>query len=265
MKIKICLISFASILFTMCTSVQENPFETGTWVDLTHEFSGETLYWPTSDTFQMDTVFAGHTDAGFYYEAYNICTAEHGGTHLDAPIHFAEGMKAVHEIDLEQLTGYAVVIDVTEQVSQNRDYRIQIDDILDWEHRYGTITTGSMILFRTGFGSYWPDAGQYLGTASRGEDALEELSFPGIHHETAEWLVENREIKAVGLDTASLDYGQSEEFKSHQILFKQNIPGFENVANLDLLPPTGSYVIALPMKIRDGSGAPLRIVAFIAD
>jgi kynurenine formamidase len=264
MKIKTCLISFLSILITMCASVDEHPFESGTWIDLTHEFSAETLYWPTSDPFQMDTVYVGYTEAGYYYEAYSICTAEHGGTHLDAPIHFAEGMKAVHELELGQLTGYAVVIDVTEQVSGNRDYRIQIDDILDWENHFGTIPSGAILLFRTGFSDYWPDAEQYLGTSDRGDDAIKHLSFPGIHHETAEWLVANRNIKAVGLDTASLDYGQSTEFKSHQILFKENIPGFENVANLDQLPPTGSYVIALPMKIRDGSGAPLRIIALIS-
>lgn len=97
----------------------------------------------------------------------------------------------------------------------------------------------------------------------RGEEALADLSFPGIHPETAQWLVDQRNVKAVGLDTPSLDYGQSEQFETHQILFEENIPGFENVANLNQLPPTGAYVVALPMKIRDGSGAPLRIVAHI--
>ena len=105
----------------------------------------------------------------------------------------------------------------------------------------------------------------YLGTDKKGEGGVAELSFPGIHPDTAKWLVENRSVKAVGLDTPSLDYGKSVQFETHQILFEQNIPGFENVANLDMLPPSNAFVIALPMKIKDGSGAPLRLVAHIAD
>jgi kynurenine formamidase len=79
----------------------------------------------------------------------------------------------------------------------------------------------------------------------------------------AEWLVTSRKIKAVGLDTPSIDYGQSTDFKAHQVLMGQNIPAFENVANLEQLPVKGAYVVALPMKIKGGSGGPLRIVAWI--
>lgn len=246
-----------------CSGVEFHEWEQGTWIDLTHEFSEETLYWPTSETFRMDTVFAGETDAGFYYEAFDFCTAEHGGTHLDAPIHFFEGRKTVDEIGIDRLTGRAVVIDVTRQVEQDREYQVLPEDIRNWESEYGQIPDDSVLLFYTGMGAYWPDAERYLGTAKRGEEALAELSFPGIHPETARWLVENRKIKAAGLDTPSLDYGKSELYETHQILFEQNIPGFENVANLHLLPATGAFIIALPMKIKDGSGAPLRIVAHV--
>ncbi|MGF1669551.1 MAG: cyclase family protein [Balneolaceae bacterium] len=252
-----------AISITGCVEVKE--WENGRWVDLTHEFSDETLYWPTSETFSMDTVFVGETDAGFYYEAFEFCTSEHGGTHLDAPVHFARGKMAVHELEIAQLTGQAVVIDVSEKVLQDRNYQIKINDILAWEDQYSVIPDRSILLFHTGFGSYWPDAEMYLGTHKRGEEGIAELSFPGIHPKAAQWLVDNRSIKAVGLDTPSLDYGRSELFETHQILFEQNIPGFENVANLDQLPVTGSYVIALPMKIKNGSGAPLRIVAFVSD
>lgn len=259
-----CLILF--ILFTsMCTPVEQYEWENGTWVDLTHEFSEETLYWPTSSTFKKDTVFVGMTDAGFYYESFEICTAEHGGTHLDAPIHFYENRLRANEIEIDQLTGRAVVIDVSEQVAADRDYQISIGDITNWERDHGMIPEKAILLFHTGMGAYWPDAELYLGTEKRGEEGVAELSFPGIHPETASWIVENRNVNAVGLDTPSLDYGQSELFETHQILFEQNIPGFENVANLDRLPPTGAFVIALPMKIKDGSGAPLRIVAHLRE
>lgn len=248
-----------------CSPVEHNEWESGAWIDLTHEYSEETLYWPTSNSFQLDTTFVGITDAGFYYESYEFRSAEHGGTHLDAPIHFFENRLTAEEIPVEQLTGRAAVIDVSAKVVSNRDYQISVDDVIAWEQEYGEIPEGTILLFKTGFGAYWPDALQYLGTDKKGEEGVAELSFPGIHPDTARWLVENRTVKAVGLDTPSLDYGQSVLFETHQILFEQNIPGFENVANLDQLPSTGVFIIALPMKIKDGSGAPLRIVAHIAE
>lgn len=257
------LFLIATALFLSCSNNKSFEWEDGTWIDLTHEYSDETLFWPTSSTFKIDTVFVGITDGGFYYESFEFCTAEHGGTHLDAPIHFYENRKTVDQLSLDQLTGRAAVIDVTAKVSENRDYEIQISDIERWETEYGEIADGTILLFYTGMGAYWPDAEQYLGTDKRGEEGIAELSFPGIHPDTATWLVENRTIKAVGLDTPSLDFGQSQLFETHQILFEQNIPGFENVANLHLLPPLDAYVVALPMKIKDGSGAPLRIIAHI--
>ena len=257
-------VGFILILYlSSCAPEEEPSLSSNDWVDLTHPFNEETLHWPTAQPFQFDTVFAGQTDAGFYYEAHRFSSEEHVGTHLDAPIHFYENRNRAHEVPLQQLIGEAVVVDVSRQVEQDRDYRIPVEDIENWEAENGQIPDGSILLFRTGWGQYWPDAEQYMGTAETGEEALADLSFPGIHHETAEWLVTNRDINAVGLDTPSLDYGQSEEFKSHVILHEQNIPGFENIANLEKLPETGANVVALPMKIEDGSGGPLRIVAML--
>lgn len=253
------------LILSGCVTEEYNEWEDGTWIDLTHEYSDETLYWPTSNPFQLDTVFAGTTDAGFYYESYEFRSAEHGGTHLDAPIHFYENRQTVEELGLDQLTGRAAVIDVKDRVTNDRDYQIQVDDILSWEQENGELHEGAIVLFNTGLAANWPDAISYLGTDKKGEEGVSELSFPGIHPDTAQWLVDNRDIKAVGLDTPSLDYGKSVQFEAHQILFEQNIPGFENVANLDMLPPKNAFVIALPMKIKDGSGAPLRLVAHIAD
>ena len=87
----------------------------GQWIDLSHEFSKETIYWPTADTFNKSTVFEGTTDVGYYYCAYNYTAAEHGGTHLDAPIHFYEGRHTVEQIPIDRLVGNAVVIDVSEK------------------------------------------------------------------------------------------------------------------------------------------------------
>lgn len=119
------------------------------------------------------------------------------------------------------------------------------------------------MLFRTGWGSRWPDRARYLGTTATGAAAVPQLHFPGIDSSAARWLVANRTIHAVGIDTPSIDRGQSKTFITHQILYGADIPGFENLANLDQLPDVGAYVIALPMKIEGGSGGPLRIVAVI--
>jgi kynurenine formamidase len=239
-------------------------FSKGKWIDLTYSFSTETLYWPSvTTTFHLDTVFNGQTPGGYFYSAYSYSAPEHGGTHLDAPVHFAKNKNAADEIPLEQLTGSAVVIDVTAKVISNKDYLITIQDVQDWETKNGRIPDNSMVLFKTGFGKYYPDAKMYLGTTEKGPAGIANLHFPGIDPNLSEWLVKNRKIKAVGLDTASVDYGQSKDFKTHQILYGANIIGFENVANLDVLPATGAYIIALPMKIKGGSGAPLRIIALV--
>jgi len=233
------------------------------WVDLSYDFSDKTLYWPTANTFKFDTAFNGVTPGGFYYEAYNYCAAEHGGTHLDAPSHFAKGKWSTDQIPLDRLTGESVVIDVSAKTIKDADYQINVADVEDWEKTNGKLTDDIIILFRTGYGSFYPDAKKYLGTDERGADAVAKLHFPGIHPDLSNWLVKNRKIKAVGVDVASVDYGQSKDFKTHQILYGQNIPGFENVANLDKLPVKGAFIIALPMKIKNGSGGPLRIVAIL--
>lgn len=235
----------------------------GKWIDLTHDFDENTVFWPTAESFRLDTVFAGHTEGGYYYSAFQFCLAEHGGTHLDAPVHFSEGKWSVEQIPVDRGIGQAVVVDVSVNALQNPDYLISIEDIQNWETTNGQIPDDALVLFKTGYGKYWPDRVKYMGTAERGADAVAKLHFPGIGPQLAQWLVDNRKIKAVGLDTPSLDYGQSTLFESHQILNGDNILGFENLANLDQLPSTGAFVVALPMKIKGGSGGPLRIVALI--
>lgn len=239
-------------------------FSHGKWVDLTYPFSKETLYWPSVSTpFSLDTVFRGITAGGYFYSAYSYAAPEHGGTHLDAPVHFSEKGHAADEIPVDQLCGSAIVIDVSAKAAGDPDYLISVEDVTRWEKANGEIPRGAIVLFKTGFGKFYPDAVKYLGTSEKGPAGIAKLHFPGIDPALAAWLVKNRKIKAAGIDTASVDYGQSKDFKSHQVLYGANIAGFENVANLDLLPAKGAYVIALPMKIQGGSGAPLRIIAWI--
>ncbi len=235
-----------------------------TWVDLTYPFDSTTIYWPTAKPFRLEVVSAQRTAAGYYYAANNFAAAEHGGTHLDAPVHFAEGRLSTDQIPLARLTGPAVVIDVSSQADADRDFRVQPADLEAWELGHTPIAEGSIVLIRTGWGSRWPDRPRYLGTTKTGPAAVAELHFPGIHPDAARWLVTHK-VRAVGIDTPSIDYGQSTTFDTHQTLFAANIPAFENVAHLSAVPATGAFVIALPMKIRGGSGGPLRIVAVLAE
>jgi kynurenine formamidase len=234
----------------------------GKWIDLTHDFSTQTIYWPTAKPFELEVVSAQRTPAGYYYAANNFSAAEHGGTHLDAPIHFAEGKWTTEQIPIERLVGQAIVLDVQAGADSSADYRVDSAALRRWEHEHGAVGPNSIVLFRTGWARRWPDRAAYLGTSRIGPEAASELHFPGIDSAAARWLVD-RKVKAVGIDTPSIDYGQSSSFPTHRVLFDANIPAFENVANLDRLPPRGSFVIALPMKIKGGSGGPLRIVALV--
>ncbi|WP_271711479.1 cyclase family protein [Marinigracilibium pacificum] len=245
------------------TETLSSLLESSKIVDLTYDYSDETVFWVTAKEFELEKVAYGMTDNGFFYAANNFCMAEHGGTHVDAPIHFAEGKQSVDEIPLTKLTGSGIKIDISDKAKGNRDYLVSIDDITDWESKFGEIPENSIVLLYTGHSSFYPDKEKYLGTVERGPEAIKDLHFPGLSPEAATWLTQKRKIKAIGIDTPSIDFGQSYEFKSHVILLEENIPAFENVANMSELPDAGFAIIALPIKIKGGSGGPLRIIALL--
>ena len=231
-------------------------------VDLTYAFDDKTLYWPTSPTtFQMNRLSYGKTEGGYFYASNAFCTPEHGGTHLDAPIHFAEGKRTSDQIPVEQLIGPAVVIDVSAKAAADPDYRLTAEDVRAWETKNGAIPKDSIVLLRTGWGKRWPDRKRFLGDDKPGDAS--NLHFPSYGAEAARFLVEQRKVKVLGVDTASIDHGPSKDFIVHQIASGANVPGLENVANLEAVPETGAWIIALPMKIAGGSGGPVRVVALV--
>jgi kynurenine formamidase len=230
-------------------------------VDMTYPFSEDTLHWPTAQGFQLETVNEGRTPQGYWYSSYNYSASEHVGTHLDAPFHFAEGKWNTEQIPLAQTIGPGVIIDVRSKTAAHRDYLLRVEDIKDWERRYGRMPKAAIVLMYTGWGKYWGDRKRYFGTDEPGD--VSNLHFPGFSKEAAEFLIKQRHVKAVGLDTPSIDHGPSKDFIAHQLLGGANIPIFENVAALDRLPLKGATIFALPMKIKGGSGAPLRIFAVL--
>lgn len=233
-------------------------------VDLTYAFDDKTIYWPTSPTtFQLNRLSYGKTEAGFFYASNAFCTPEHGGTHLDAPIHFAEGKRTSDQIPVEQLIGPAAVIDVSAKAAADPDYRLTAEDVRAWETKNGPIPKDTIVLLRTGWGKRWPDRKRYLGDDKPGDAS--NLHFPSYGAEAARYLVEQRKVKALGVDTASIDHGPSKDFIVHQIANGANVPGLENVANLEALPETGAWIIALPMKIAGGSGGPVRVIALVPE
>jgi kynurenine formamidase len=231
-------------------------------VDLTHPFNEKTVYWPTDTSgFQLKRLAHGRTGAGFFYSANAFCTAEHGGTHLDAPIHFAEGQRTSEQIPLEHLVAPAAVIDISKKAAANRDYRLSREDVLLFEKQNGKIRPGSIVLLRTGWSRYWPDRKNYLGDDTPGDAS--KLSFPSFGEDAAKLLVEERRAAMIGVDTASIDYGRSKDFVVHRLAAARNVPGLENLTHLEKLPATGTIVVALPMKIEGGSGGPVRAIALV--
>jgi kynurenine formamidase len=231
-------------------------------VDLSHAFDERTVYWPTAPSaFELKRIQHGRTPGGFFYSAGAFCTPEHGGTHLDAPIHFFEGRRTLGEIPVEQLVGPAVVVDVAAQAAADADYQLTRADLDAWEKRNGQVPKGALVLLRTGWSARWPDRKRYLGDDTPGDASR--LHFPSFGRDAAQWLVQTREVGALGVDTASIDAGTSKDFQVHQIAAAANVPGLENLTNLDQLPERGAWVIALPMKIAGGSGGPLRAIALL--
>lgn len=265
MKRLLFLLSMCSFLYlAACTqeAVDTAAKHEPRIVDLSHAYGPDTLYWPTDTRgFQLQELAKGVSPGGFFYSANSFCTAEHGGTHIDAPVHFSEQGVTVDEIPLANLVGPAVVIDVSTEATSDPDYRLTLDAVARHETQHGRIPQGAIVLLRTGWSERWPDARGYLGDDTPGDAS--KLSFPGYGEEAAKLLIEERGAPMLGIDTASIDYGRSTDFPVHRIVAAHQVSGLENLTNLQELPASGFTVIALPIKIAGGSGGPVRVIALL--
>jgi kynurenine formamidase len=258
--------SLALQLVVFCTlTLPAVAAEKSRTIDLTHSFDKKTIYWPTEDGFKLLRGPAGVTERGYFYSANRFAGAEHGGTHIDAPIHFWKTGETVDQVPLKRLIGPGACVDVSAKCSVDRDYQVSVEDFQEWEKTNRATLNDRIVLIRTGYGRFWPDRQKYLGTNEFGRAAVAKLHFPGLDPAAADWLIKRRNVRMVGIDTASIDYGQTQDYPTHVRLFRDDVPALENVADMTDLPALGFQVIALPMKIGGGSGAPCRIVAIIND
>lgn len=249
-----------AVAFLVSCSAPAPTLDSAKLVDLSYSFDENTVYWPNAEGFRHRKDAWAVGAGGFWYAAGEFTSAEHGGTHIDSPIHFAEGKQTLDQIPVSKLIAPVVVIDVSMKTAQDRDYRATRSDIEIFEQQHSPIAAGTIVVFRTGWGKFWPDRKQYLGTDVKADTA--NLHFPGIARDAAELLVQ-RNVAGVGIDTASMDHGPSADFIVHQVLTKANIYGIENIANAERLPATGATLIALPLKIAEGTGGPARVVALL--
>jgi kynurenine formamidase len=230
-------------------------------VDLTYTFDGSTIYWPTEKGFVHEFEKNGDTPEHYFYASANYAAPEHGGTHSDAPRHFNRDGITLDQVPLADCIGPAAVIDFSARAAKDRDAILSVDDIKAYEAANGPIPDGAIVVARSGWGKYYPDKKRYMGTDTPGDVAG--LRFPGYSAEAVDFLLKNRKVVAIAIDTASMDPGNSKDFPVHRMWLGANKPGFENVANADKLPAKGATIFCIPMKIGNGTGGPTRIFAVI--
>ncbi|MCY1018148.1 cyclase family protein [Pyxidicoccus sp. MSG2] len=223
-------------------------------IDLGHPITPEMPLFPGGTRFNARVLGTVERD-GYYIRQLEL--GEHGGTHVDAPAHFAAGTASVDQLPVEMLSGPAAVLDVTAQVAGNPDYAVSPTDIEAWERAHGPLQPQHLVLIRTGWASRWPDEQRY-----RNADAAGVLHFPGLSV-AASQVLRQRKVRAIGIDTLSTDPGPNASFEQH----KDFLPGggyhIENLADLSALPPVGAFLVVSPLSVKDGSGAPARVFAFL--
>ncbi|MDI6804330.1 MAG: cyclase family protein [Bacteroidota bacterium] len=227
-------------------------------IDLTHTIGMNIPTWP-SDTHSAKYLPITTTDYktdGFYSRLFSI--PEHFGTHIDAPAHGCEGKLTIDQIPLDNLIIPAVVISVQEKVMNNHDYALTVDDVLEWEEKFGSIQNNSVVLMHTGWKKYWNEPKLYLNQDKNGA-----MHFPGFSEEAVKFLINERNINGIGVETLSIDCGYSTDFPAHKVLFEANKYALENIANLEQLPAFGAILIIAPLKLENGSGSPVRVLAMV--
>lgn len=227
-------------------------------VDLTQPLGPHTVVWPGSPAPVFEIADSYERDGSF---SRVVSLSEHSGTHLDAPAHFAPGTPTVDQIPAERLVCPLAVIDVQDRAAENPDYRLRVADVEDDERRHGPIASSAAVAILTGWGGRSTDRRAYLG-----DDGDGELHFPGVGRDAAEWLVAERQIVGIGIDTAGIDAGADTAFEVHrEVTLPRGVWHVEGLVNLDRVPARGATVFVGAIPFTGGSGAPARVLAVVLD
>lgn len=216
-----------------------------------------------SKSFELEEI-SKYDERGPAWYWNNFACGEHTGTHFDAPIHWVTGKdypdNATHNIPVHKFIGPACVIDVAERVRANPDFLLTAEAVQEWEAAHGRIPKGAWVLVRTDWSKH-KDPQQFLNIKEDGAHT------PGFHPQCVPFLAQQRDILGVGVETVGTDAGQAPTFQPmfpcHTLMHGANRFGLASLTNLDQLPPTGAVVIAPPLKIVNGSGSPLRVLALV--
>jgi kynurenine formamidase len=223
-------------------------------VDLTHTMSPEFPTFFGVPGIELQKQFDFKKD-GFNLNWWRII--EHAGTHIDAPIHFSEAGDTVEKLPVSTLVAPLAVVDVRAQAAKNADYMLSRQDLADWEKKNRRLPNGCCVAMLSGWGQLTGEAAKYTGVSGG------TFHFPGFAPDAAEWLLKERSVVGIAVDTLSLDNGPSKDFRVHRAWLPTGRWGLENVANLDKVPATGATLVVGAAKVKDATGGPVRLIALV--
>jgi len=250
-------LALALLLFAQHRSAMPDPNSRETVIDLTHTLDDHSPNWEGTEQSPFQAKEFGNLQRDGYYSRI-FTTQEHYGTHLDAPAHFSGGAWTVEQIPAERLVRPLVVLNVSAEALHDSEYEVSVEDVADWEQQHGEIPEGAVVMAYTGWEEHWNSQKRY-----RNEQADGLMHFPGFSLEAAEFLVKTRNVVGLGIDTMSVDKGATTTHPVHQFTAQAGVYHLENVAGLSLVPPSGATIVVAPVKLENGSGAPVRLLALV--
>lgn len=224
-------------------------------IHLSHVIDPDIPQWPGDPPVEFETVAELEKD-GYYLRRFSL--GEHSATHMNAPSSFYSGVMGIDQYPAESLVVPAVVMDVRDKVAVNPDYALAPNDILVWEQQHGLVSAGSVVLLYTGWLDLWSNPDAFLN-----QDIGGEMHFPGFGSDATQFLLHERQIAGVGIDTHGVDSGQDTTFATNRMVLEQLRLVLENLTNLDQLPPKGTTLVIGVLRLRGGSGSPAAVMALV--
>jgi kynurenine formamidase len=235
--------------------VRQAPFGFSRVVFLSHVIGDGAPVFPGDPPVEIGPVATIEED-GYYLQSLTV--GEQTGTHWAAPAHFHSGEAAADELDPADFFHPAAVLDMRAAAARDPDFTLGVTEIEWWEATHGPIPPRSAVIMWTGFENRWDDPAAYLNADSAGV-----LHYPGFGAEATRWLIEQRSVGVLGIDTMGIDPGADTGFAANRLLLREHRLHLENLCGLNQLPPTGCWIIIGGLRIRSGSGSPATVFGLI--